>query len=190
MAFFDSLGKKITKTSQDVVQKTKDTAETMKLNGMISDEERVINAYFNDIGRKFFELHSDSYESEFEPMIIGVKEAQAKIKEYSDQVMLLRGMIRCPNCSGEIPANSAFCSICGEKIPVAATEEPKEEKACEIVCASCGESVASELTFCTNCGAKIVHNEQEAVKPNICKNCGGEIVDGAKFCVLCGTKAE
>lgn len=50
MAFFDDLGKKITQTGQGVVQKTKDTAETIKLNGMISDEEKnIVNFYESNV---------------------------------------------------------------------------------------------------------------------------------------------
>jgi thiol-disulfide isomerase/thioredoxin len=39
MAFFDELGRKISKTSQGVVRKTRDFADTTKLGGLISDEE-------------------------------------------------------------------------------------------------------------------------------------------------------
>lgn len=103
MAFFDELGKKITQTSQGVVQKTKDTAETIRLNGMISDEEKRIANFYSEIGRIYFELHADSYEPTFEQMILGIKEAQVKIENYSEQVKRLKGIVRCPNCGGEVP---------------------------------------------------------------------------------------
>ena len=81
MAFFDELGKKISQTSQGVVQKTKDAAETLKINGLISDEEKRINALFVEIGKKYFELHSESFEPDFENMINGIKDAKSKIKK-------------------------------------------------------------------------------------------------------------
>ena len=46
MAFLDVLGKKITQTGQDVVQKTKDTAEVIKYNSMVAEEERRILLQF------------------------------------------------------------------------------------------------------------------------------------------------
>ena len=45
-AFFDEVGKKISKTSQGMAQKTKNLTETVKLNSMISDEEKNINSVF------------------------------------------------------------------------------------------------------------------------------------------------
>ncbi len=39
MDFFDKLGATITTKSKDVVQKTKDIAEIVKLNGQIANEE-------------------------------------------------------------------------------------------------------------------------------------------------------
>ena len=65
MAFLDALGKKISQTGQDVVQKTKDTAEIIKYNTMISDEERRINEFYAQIGKTYVDLHADSYEIPF-----------------------------------------------------------------------------------------------------------------------------
>lgn len=122
MAFFEDLGKMITQTSQDVVQKTKDTAGVVKLNGMISDEKKRVNDLYIQIGKKYFEMYSDSCDQEFEPLVAEIKDAQAKIDDYSEQVRQLKGIAACPNCGAEVPTGTAFCSKCGAKM-----EQPKAE---------------------------------------------------------------
>ena len=116
MAFFDELGKKISQTGQGVVQKTKDATETLKLNSMISDEEKRVNELYTEIGKKYFELHSETFETELENMINGIKQSQSRISAFSEQVKKLKGVVRCPNCGGEVAYNSQFCNLCGAAI--------------------------------------------------------------------------
>lgn len=198
MAFFDELGKKITQTSQGVVQKTKDTAETLKLNGMISDEEKRISNFFNEIGRTYFELHADSYEPNFQQMILGIKEAQAKIENYCEQVKRLKGVVCCPNCGGEVPYGAPFCSSCGTKMNVqniAAVNSNVQR------CVKCGVPLSPDMAFCTNCGTKVEAGSASTMQPQgnpqaivhttkKCPNCGREIAINAKFCIGCGSHME
>ena len=44
MAFFDQFSSKLSQTSQSAVQKTRDMAEIVRLNGQISERERKIDA--------------------------------------------------------------------------------------------------------------------------------------------------
>ena len=209
MAFFDELGKKITQTSQGVVQKTKDTAETIKLNGLISDEEKRITNFFNEIGRTYFELHADSYEPTFEQMILGIKESQAKIENYSEQVKRLKGVVRCPNCGGEVPYGAPFCSSCGSKMNVQNSAAPAVNNNVQR-CVKCGVPLTPGTAFCTNCGTRVeaapavpvanpvVNNNPVAQAPvntaapttKVCPTCGKEIAVNAKFCIGCGSHIE
>ena len=75
MAFLDEIGKKISQTGQDMMQKTKDTAESMKLNGAIADEEKRIQTLYLEIGKKYYELHAESYEPALEEEVLGIKDA-------------------------------------------------------------------------------------------------------------------
>ncbi|WP_443721332.1 hypothetical protein [Ruminococcus callidus] len=50
MSFFDKLGKTVTNTAHSVVEKTKSSTETIRLNGLINDEERNINAAYLNMG--------------------------------------------------------------------------------------------------------------------------------------------
>lgn len=196
MAFFDELGKKITQTSQGVVQKTKDTAETLKLNGLISDEEKRVNSLFNELGKAYFELHADSNESEFEKLISDIKEAQAKIENYAEQVKKLKGVVSCPNCGGEVAYGAPFCSSCGSKMNVQNDQSSAVNSNVQR-CVNCGVPITPGTAFCTNCGTKV---EAESVENNAgeanasveknCPVCGKQIEAEAKFCIGCGTRIE
>lgn len=192
MAFFDDLGKKLTRTSQDVVQKTKDTAEVIKLNSMISDEEKRINNLYSEVGRKYFELYSNSYEQELESMIIGIKEAKSKIEEYAEQIKKLKGIVRCPNCGGEVQYGAPFCSSCGTRMETR-NEQTSKTDADVKQCTACGAAVATECVFCTHCGTKFEEKSSVETEPPIntqkmCSNCNNEVVDDSAFCMNCGTK--
>lgn len=195
MAFFDELGKKISQTSQGVVQKTKDTAEVIKLNGMISNEENRINNLYTQIGKTYFELHNDSCEEALESMVASIKEAKSMIEQYSEQVKKLKGIVRCPNCGGDVQYGSPFCSSCGTKIEVKSASEVNEDPNV-IRCIKCGMPINDGCAFCTNCGTKVgqtreVIPEVETIdkSENKCVNCGATIGDTA-FCTNCGTKFE
>lgn len=195
MAFFDELGKKISQTSQGVVQKTKDTAEVIKLNGLISDEEKRIAAFYSEIGKTYFELHKDSYEPDFEQMILGIKESHTKINTYSEQVKRLKGVVRCPNCGGEVAYGAPFCSSCGSKMNNENTAAPAAQSNVQR-CVNCGLPLAPDAAFCTNCGAKVgapvapAATATAEATTKVCPNCGKELDLNAKFCVGCGTPLQ
>ena len=157
MAFLDVLGKKITQTGQEVVQKTKDTAEVIKYNTMISDEERRINECYVQIGKTYVDLHADSPELPFAEMVSGIKDAQAKIAEYREHIIQIKGVFTCPNCGEELPLNVAFCSACGTKIE---KQEPVMPNPNIRYCQDCGAPLQEGYVFCINCGAK--YEEPEA----------------------------
>ena len=153
MAFLDVLGKKITQTSQDVVQKTKDTAEVIKLNSTISDEERRIDNLLIQIGKTYLEQHGEEHEEAFESLITEIKEAQAKIEECKDQIQKIKGVCICPNCGEELQLNAMFCSACGSKLEKK-EEATSSESATVRYCQACGAPMPDNYVFCINCGAK------------------------------------
>lgn len=207
MAFFDEIGKKISQTGQGVVQKTKDTAEIMKLNNMISDEEKRINSYYTEIGKKYFETHAESCEDVFADLVAGVKDAHQKIIDYSEQVKKLRGVTKCPNCGGDIAINAQFCSLCGFRMATATVVQAEK------FCTNCGASVKATASFCTHCGTKLIPPtppvnpvveqapvEQEVAEPEVAPTVEQEVVEpvvetipevqpivkAKKFCTNCG----
>lgn len=196
MAFFEDLGKKITETSQGVVQKTKDTAEVIKLNGMISEEEKNIANLYAEIGKTYFNLHLNSYEPSFENMILGIKNSQVKINDYSEQVKKLKGIVRCRNCGGDVPYGAPFCSTCGSKMPLQNSVQSTGSNNITR-CVNCGAVLGEGVAFCTNCGTKaepIAANQINAGTTcdscNVCSNCGKEVAADEKFCTGCGYQVK
>ncbi len=182
MAFFDEIGKKISQTGQDMVQKTKDTAETMRLNSAISDEEKRIQGLYLEIGKRYFELHADDYDPQLEEPMLCVKEANTKIAAYTEQLNRIKGLVRCPNCNSDMPIGTPFCAHCGAKLP----EPPPVEEPAIRRCKNCGLPLPEGAGFCTNCGtaAPVVASPDG----NVCPNCGNVVPEGMAFCSLCGTK--
>ena len=135
----------------DIMQKTKGTAEIMKLNGAISDEEKRIQNLYLEIGKKYFELHTDDSEAAFEAAVQGIKDANEKIADYNEQIKRLKGIVRCAVCGGEVPYGAPFCSSCGSKMINETTVAPTAESNVPH-CTNCGAVLAQGIAFCTNCG--------------------------------------
>ena len=151
MAFFDDVGKKIAQTSQGAAQKAKNMAETVKLNGQISDEEKHINNAFLQIGKTYYETYTENPDQLFAQLIAGINDSKAKITAYSEQVKQLKGIVRCPKCGAEVPYESAFCASCGSPMNTAAATQRANGR----LCPKCGAPVSEDKAFCTNCGNKL-----------------------------------
>ena len=153
MAFLDALGKKITQTGQDVVQKTKETAEVMKFTSLIADEERRMECLYQDIGRHYFALHSESAEEPFTDMVLELKQAQEKITEYNEAIKKIKGISYCPHCNSQIPHDAVFCSTCGAKLEKIVPVDADTADAGR-ACPTCGSTMPEGYIFCANCGTR------------------------------------
>lgn len=63
----------------------------------------------------------------------------------------------CPYCGGEIPADSAFCSICGTKIEKTNTWDAGRDMNVRR-CPNCGNEIIAGDQFCAFCGARVPLN--------------------------------
>lgn len=124
MAFFDDLSKKLSQTSADVMKKTKDFADTTKLNSMISDEERNIQEAYRQMGKVYFDMHKDAPAAEMAEFVAQVVAAQEKIVQYNKEIAQIKGVVKCPVCGVDVPQDAAFCASCGAKMPAKTEEAP------------------------------------------------------------------
>lgn len=147
MAFFDEIGKKLSQTGQGVVQKTKDTADIVKNNSMISEQQKILNQYFNILGKKHYDFSEKQNLSNPEELELFEKISKTinLINSYQEQIKVLKGIEKCPSCNCDIVSGSQFCSHCGNKI------QKNDEKRCS----QCGNILLDDALFCINCGAKI-----------------------------------
>ncbi len=181
MAFFDSIGKKISQTGQAAVQKTKQMADVAKLNSDISDEEKKSTNIYYQIGQLYVSLHKDNPETDFEVLIEQLNESQTKIENLKQQIQDIKGVKRCTTCGAEIPNNATFCSSCG----TAVIQQKAVDAANLIKCTNCGKMIEKGMKFCTFCGSEIIpqHIQNSEMK---CLSCGAVLDNGVAFCTHCG----
>lgn len=195
MAFFDKLSKTVSEASQKTIAKTKELADTSRLNSMISDEEKIITNLYYQIGKLYVSIHKDDFEEDFTGMISAIAVSEAKIRDYKEQIQEIKGIQRCEKCGAEVPNGAAFCSSCGATMPKVQAPVSSDYIKCE----NCGAEVKKGMRFCTSCGkpmeaVTVAHIAVEAVAETVpekaCPNCGAKIEDGLAFCTECGMKLQ
>lgn len=197
MAFFENLSKTVTGVGQKTIAKTKELADTSRLNSMISEEEKVITNQYFQIGKLYVSIHKDDFEDDFAGMIGAIAEAEAKIRDYKKQIQDIKGVQRCEKCGAEVPNGAAFCSSCGASMP----KMQPPISADYIKCGNCGTAVKRSMRFGTSCGkpmeevsdaSAVPVTEQTVVveQDKVCPNCGAKVEDGLAFCTECGTKLQ
>ncbi|MCD8217914.1 MAG: zinc ribbon domain-containing protein [Clostridiales bacterium] len=185
MAFYDGLGKKIQKTGQDALEKTKGVAETAKLNAVISDLEKEINTTFSDLGKAYYNKHAQNPEDqELLPYFRKIEDRMAQIQRNRDKIRALKGLTKCIHCGQDIELNAVFCNHCGQRQVEAANVGQTVSR-----CPNCGAPIAAGQLFCTGCGQR-VEPVQQAQEKRFCLNCGQELAPGAVFCTRCGQRNQ
>lgn len=193
MAFFDFLGRTVSEAGQKTIAKTKEFADTSRLNAMISDEEKIVRSLYYQIGKKYVSIHKDDYEEAFADMIVSITDTEGRIRAYKKLIQEIRGVRRCVKCGEEVPGEAAFCSFCGTPIP------KNSETASEdyVRCNSCGAYVKNGMRFCTSCGRplntvaipqKTAEVEEYVSSEKLCPNCGASMDVNLLYCTECGTK--
>lgn len=176
MAFWSDLGKKISDTTQSVVEKTKTSTDIMRLNGLISDEERNVQRIYAEIGRKYMELHGADGDPDFAGLMQEYQTSKAKMEEYRSQIRRNKHLLICAGCGAEIPETVLYCTRCGAENPVGkrlAEEQRQREEA---------ERAAREADLQA---AAVPPTEPQ---PEFCARCGQPRTAGAMFCTFCGAQ--
>lgn len=155
MAIWSELGKRAADATAKTVEQARILSETARLNSLISDEEASIADSFQQIGRRYYEIHCDDCEDTFTGMIAAVKNAERRIEQYRNKILEVKGVVRCGNCGAEIAKEAAFCSTCGAVVP--ARDLGRK-------CRNCGEAVEDGMRFCTHCGLPLDEVDTESVE--------------------------
>lgn len=150
MSFINSLGKKITQTGHEVLQKTKETAEIIKYNNLISEEERHLEQLFACLGKNIYEQSYDICLEKMPDTVAEIKESQAKIDDYQAHLQSVKGVILCPICGKELPPDVAFCSACGHRLENKEAASSADEA--ERTCPNCSAPMPEGFLFCIKCG--------------------------------------
>ena len=186
MSFFDKLGKTITDTTHTVVEKTKSSTDTIRLNGMINDEERTINAAYLNMGKKYAELHEQDAEPAFQEYLDAIAASQQKIEEYREQIRRNKHLLICQGCGAEIPETVLYCTKCGAENPVG--KQLAEERAAKEAAERAAREAAARQAAAQQAAASQPGYTQPAAGVELCQNCGKPRTPGAMFCTSCGTR--
>ena len=142
MAFsFDGLTKKAKDIAALAADKTKDAADTVKVNVAIAGEQREIDKNYRAIGEWFVNEYEGEIPEAIREIVEAVAASKAKIAELEAQKA---------ERAAEKEAAAEEAAV--EEAPVAVEEPVAEEPAQELpVCPVCG--MKSEGKFCPECGA-------------------------------------
>lgn len=194
MAFFDNLGKKASEATAKAMQKVQEVSEISRVNSLISEEEKKINATYYQIGKLYVSVHGSDGEENFSGMVAAVLEGEQKINDYCKQIQNIKGVQRCEKCGAEVARGVAFCSSCGAPMPKVENSLPDDVARCE----NCGTMVKRGMRFCTSCGKPMalpaaqdtphLNASEEPSTKKVCPSCGAEIEGDIAFCTECGTK--
>ncbi|MDD3139265.1 MAG: zinc ribbon domain-containing protein [Lachnospiraceae bacterium] len=121
--FFEDLGRKITKTAENVGKKTDEVVEVQKIKSQIRTLEKTNERDFLDLGKMLYERYKNGevVDGDCAEICEEMSKREEAIAQLEDQVADAKGMVICATCESRIAKGMAFCPNCGAKI-----EEPEE----------------------------------------------------------------
>ena len=132
---FEELGKKLKKFSQDTVTEVQKMNEVRQLNGKISDEKKLLNRLYLEMGQKLYDTYKDvelpleEFDSDFRK----IRERYVAIDLLQEKIRNVKGVVLCPCCNMEVAAGDRYCTNCGNKMPeTVKLEETTDEEAVEV----------------------------------------------------------
>ena len=132
---FEELGKKLKKFSQDTMTEVQKMNEVRQLNGKISDEKKLLNRLYLEMGQKLYDTYKDvelpleEFDSDFRK----IRERYVAIDLLQEKIRNVKGVVLCPCCNMEVAAGDRYCTNCGNKMPeTVKLEETTDEDAVEV----------------------------------------------------------
>ena len=132
---FEELGKKLKKFSQDTMTEVQKMNEVRQLNGKISDEKKLLNRRYLEMGQKLYDTYKDvelpleEFDSDFRK----IRERYVAIDLLQEKIRNVKGVVLCPCCNMEVAAGDRYCTNCGNKMPeTVKLEETTDEDAVEV----------------------------------------------------------
>lgn len=189
MSILDDMEQKVTNFINAGTDKARDVSETMRITNEIREEEKKQEQLYKNLGYFYYKSCFENAEGEAKKLCLEIRESQNKIAMNREQLKIIKGIVKCPNCGAEVSNQSMFCNVCGGQLV------QKKEKTNNL-CSNCGAKIEEGYLFCTSCGSKVSdmkkkeQNVLECSDIERCPNCGKEINPENAFCTSCGTKIE
>lgn len=135
MNFFDKLGKKATETYNATKEKTTQISGELKLKGKINDCKSKIESEYKKLGKMIYDNRTNgetTSEDDIQTVCNSITTYMKEIEKAEDDILTLKNIKKCENCSAEIALDADFCSRCGAKqpkdLPVEVHNEPVNEQ--------------------------------------------------------------
>ncbi len=119
---FKKIGDTLTETGKTVGEKTKQVGNVAKLNARIISAEHSISDNYTVIGKYYYDKYKNEPDEEIAETVNAVTASIEAIESYKNELLAIKGLVKCQNCGNECPYENSFCGKCG-----AAIEKPEPE---------------------------------------------------------------
>lgn len=144
MALFNNAGKK---PGTQKNAGNENAREMERLNTLIANDRRTISTLCFEMGKAYYQAHCNDASTEFPDSFSQIRALLEEIEAAEASIKRLKGIMVCPDCGTDIPANSVYCPSCGAQVG-----RVPEAPAC---CPACGKPVREGSSFCIYCGTKL-----------------------------------
>lgn len=132
---FKKIGDTISETGKTVGEKTKQVSSVAKFNAKIISSEHSISDNYTILGKYYYDTCKDNPAEEVAETVNSITASLETIADMKNQILAIKGMVKCQDCGAECPFEDTFCGKCGAKLekPEPPVEETPEEEAVEAI---------------------------------------------------------
>lgn len=120
-----------------------------QLNELEQKEQNLMFQFGKDFYEQNKEKDLEKMDEKVKAYVNSINEVEEQREMLSKKKLFFQGLRKCDNCQEVIPADSLFCSKCGNKL-----NELLQEIGGNF-CKNCGRELEEGAAFCTNCGTKV-----------------------------------
>jgi len=132
-------------------KKSKGNDPLSKVTAELGAKNAEIEAAYCALGKAYFAAHEKDAEDGLKAHIDAIASSKKRVDLLNELSVRLQGIKLCPNCKAQITSDSAFCNLCGTKIPEPAPLFDDENVYCNV----CASPMPLGQKFCSFCGATL-----------------------------------
>ena len=119
-----------------------------------ADALQKLSELYLELGKAYYESHSDDHQTEYEQCLASIRDAHAEIARCGQQAEEIAARRRCPSCGAELTEGSRFCNMCGSKLPEVSSSTVSQDQG-QRLCPKCKAVLGPDDVFCASCGADL-----------------------------------
>lgn len=108
-----------------------------------------VNSMYTTMGKIYMEKNQNNPEPEYVAIINEIRNCENTVTELNNRIKLLNGIVTCTNCGADNNSATAFCSVCGTRLPHKINVNDPTK------CKNCGSSLVAGRNFCGVCGTPV-----------------------------------